>query len=198
MKKVIICSSHDYEPNKNPRRPWIPFIVSVARLVFWGRVCSAVVTVGHCGRVRVVRSLLGVGYKSFLAPCLFRIAVLSHLSLPLADESRVFLSDPTLRHSQNPQADDGGRLFGKLLGLLPENSEMIYHRFRPMLVLCVTVCVLTTLKICISSLLRSRRTERLDPESAAPEKHNKPKSLLLFCIFQTAQGGWIAEIVFSQ
>lgn len=156
MKKVIICSSHDYEPNKNPRRPWIRFIVSVARLVFWGRVCSAVVTVGH--------------YKSFLAPCLFRIAVLSHLSLPLADESRVFLSDPTLRHSQNPQADDGGRLFGKLLGLLPENSEMIYHRFRPMLVLCVTVCVLTTLKICISSLLRSRRTERLDPESAAPSR----------------------------
>lgn len=97
-------------------------IISVTRLLFGGRVCSILcVTVGRCAAA-VLRPLLAVRSNPLLA--LFHgAAVRSALSLPLADKSRVLLSYATFRHAQHPQAHDGGRLLGKLLRLLPENTN---------------------------------------------------------------------------
>lgn len=97
-------------------------IISVTRLLFGGRVCPVLcVTVGRCAAA-VLRPLLAVCSNPLLA--LFHgAAVRSALSLPLADKSRVLLSYATFRHAQHPQTHDGGRLLGKLLRLLPENTN---------------------------------------------------------------------------
>lgn len=71
--------------------------------------------------------MVTVGHSdtSLVAPFFGGAAAHPRLPLPLADQTGVFLSNTTLRYPQNPQTDDGGRLFGVFLRLLPEKEEII-------------------------------------------------------------------------